>query len=195
MEETIADEIDHYIQYANKKKEKSEISQEEKIEKLSEDEENPKEEKVYKYYRGSMKDLDIPTGRDRMEVKKEIEEVTEGDKAFAANPKFDPDGDPNIEEITEDLYIEGSDEYEQTTLNYIFGTDELFYGYETDNQELAESHFNVGREAIIGQLWRYASDYTNNESGIGVTYIRNHKLKYDFEVIIHVDLDNVTYEG
>lgn len=190
MEQQIAEEIDSYIQYANKKKEKLKKSSEEKIEETSSNEES-KNEKVYKYYKGSLRDLEIST--DRSEVKKEIEDaINEKEEIEETEEKVDPfNNDPNIEEITEDDYIDGYEDYNQTTLDYIFRTDALFYGYETDNQELAEGHFNNGREAIIGQLWRYASDYIDENDNVGVAYIRNHKLKYDFEVIMH---GNFEYE-
>lgn len=184
MEEIIAAEIDDYIQYANKKREKLEKSSEEKIEESPSKEEESKDEKVFKYYKGSLKDLEIQTSRDKLEVNKEIEEIVEEKHNIFEN-------DLNIEEISEDDYIEGYEDYDQTTLDYIFRTDALFYGYGTDNQELAEGHFNNGREAIIGQLWRYASDYINEGEDVGVAYIRNHKLKYEFEIIMH---SNVEYD-
>ena len=192
MEEQIAEEIDNYIQYSNKKKEKAEKFSEEKIEETPANAEEPKEEKVYKYYKGSLKDLEISTDRSKDvigvgKVKQEIKETVEEKEEVKEKEKPDPfKNDPNLEEITEDEYIDGYEDYEQTTLDYIFRTDALFYGYGTDNQELAEGHFNDGREAIIGQLWRYASDYINEEEdNVGVAYVRNQRLKYDFEVILH----------
>lgn len=180
MEEVVAEEIDNYIQYFNDKKRKESENSEVK----NDEEETDKEDKkIYKYYKGG--DFENP-------VKKSVEEnkVTEGDKAFVEHPTFEPENTNksyNLEEITEEDF-ENDDTYEKEVITLLIPQDELYYGYNTDNQELAESHYNVGREALIGQMWRWATDYTNNESGVGTAYIRNHGLKKLFEVTVIVDL-------
>lgn len=126
--------------------------------------------------------------------KKGTKDVTEGEKALKANPKFDPDGDPNIVEISKEKYqeivskkpIEG---WSTDSLTYLYPQDELYYGYGTDNEELAETHYDMGREQIMGQSWRWATDYTDGESGVGYCYIDNSYLKKLFDIEIVVDLD------
>lgn len=124
--------------------------------------------------------------------KDEVKKVTEGEKALQENPaRFD---DPEIVEISEDKYqeimskppIEG---WSADDLTYLYPQDELYWGYGTDNEELAEKHYGVGRETIIGQIWRWATDYTDNESGVGYAYIDNSKLKKVFNIEVIVDLD------
>jgi len=180
MEEAVAEEIDNYIQYFNNKQQK----RSENIETQSENaKEESTEKKIYKYYKGG--DFENP-------VKKSVEDnkVTEGDKAFKEHSKFEPEitnRSNNLEEIEEEEF-ESDETYEKENLTLLVPQDELYFGYNTDNQELAESHYNVGREALIGQMWRWATDYTNNESGVGTAYIRNHALKKLFEVTVIVDL-------
>ena len=183
MEAQIADEINDYIQYVNRKRDREEVCENKEENADEQPAEEKKDEKIYKYYKGSLNDLE--TVRKDPEVVKEIEEVTEGDKAFEKNPKIADD--PNIievDEIDKDMAATYSTEY----LTFLWPQDELYYGYQTDNQELAESHFNVGREAIIGQVWRWATDYTNNESGTGTIYLINHRLQKNFEVTVIVDM-------
>lgn len=126
--------------------------------------------------------------------KKGDKEVTEGEKALIKHPEFDPDGDPNVKEITEDKYQEimgkePIDGWSNDQLTYLYPQDELYFGYGTDNEELAEDHYGVGREEIIGQTWRWATDYTDGESGVGYIYIDNANLKKVFDVEVVVDLE------
>lgn len=126
----------------------------------------------------------------KFDIPKEERKVTEGEKALKANPAFNPDGDPKIKELKEDTFNElveaAGGDYE--LLTYLYPQDELYYGYGTDNEELAEDHYNMGREQIIGQTWRWVTDYTHGESGIGYIYIYNEYLDKYIDVEVMVDL-------
>lgn len=117
-------------------------------------------------------------------MKNEVIEATE-DKEKVIVHNF-PDG---IEEVDEETYL-ADDDYTRTTLHYVFHEDKLYYGYETDNEELATDFYDVtSKDDVIGPVWRWSSDYTDGESGIGVTYIKNDNLETVFEVIFNVDVD------
>lgn len=117
--------------------------------------------------------------------------VTEGEKAIKENPEFDPNGDPNVTELTEDKYSDqvGEQKGVEEALTYLYPQDELYWGYGTDTQELAEKHFKLGREKIIGQTWRWATDYTGGETGVGYIYLHNAYIKKYISVEVIVDLE------
>ena len=126
------------------------------------------------------------------EKKGDQENVTEGEKALKKNPKLVED--PMIKEISEEKYQEimskdPIDGWSADDLTYLYPQDELYYGYGTDNEELAEHHYGIDRERIIGQTWRWATDYTHGESGVGYIYIDNQHLRKVISVEVMVDLD------
>ena len=96
-----------------------------------------------------------------------------------------------ITEVTEEevLQPEDEDDFARITLDFLWPQNELYFAYNQDEMEEAEDHYHEEREDIIGQCWRYAPDYTDNETGIGAAYIRNYKMKAIFEVVFHVDME------
>lgn len=117
--------------------------------------------------------------------------MTEGEKALLENPhRFD---DPNIIELDEDHYqelVRNPEEVDEDLLVYLYPQDELWWNYDDhDHRELAEVHYNLGREKIVGQTWRWATDYTGNDSGIGYCYLNNLYLDKILNVEVIVDLD------
>lgn len=118
-------------------------------------------------------------------VVEQIREVTGEEKKPVTVHNF-PDG---IEEVEEDVYL-GDSEYDRATLHYVFHEDKLYYGFETDNEELATDFYDVtSKDDVIGPVWRWSSYYTDEETGIGVTYVKNDNLETIFEVIFNVDVD------
>lgn len=148
-------------------------------------EENNEGVKVYQnQYAPQMTLEELANRRKETGVRNEVIEVTE-DKEKVTVHNF-PDG---IEEVDEETYL-ADDEYDRTTLHYVFHEDKLYYGFETDNEELATDFYDVtSKDDVIGPVWRWASDYTDGESGIGVTYVKNDNLETVFEVLFNVDVD------
>ena len=205
LEDRAAQEIERYAEYAeNKIKNAIEGSKEnddEEYEDVEEDDSDDEPIKKYHHYNPEANGIEgvynngiFAKGKSDPDVRKEIDKVTEGEKALKRNPKFDPDRDPMITEIKEDRYneilskepIEG---WSTDDLTYLYPQDELYFGYGTDNEELAEDHFGVDRETIMGQTWRWATDYTDGESGVGYIYLENKHLKKLLSIEVVVDLD------
>lgn len=186
--------IEDYAEYADDKIQQkidrlNELINKDAEEVLDEENEEPEAEnegvKVYQnQYAPQMTLEELANRRKETGAKNEVIEATE-DKEKVTVHNF-PDG---IEEVDEETYL-ADDEYERTTLHYVFHEDKLYYGYETDNEELATDFYDVtSKDDIIGPVWRWASDYTDGESGIGCTYIKNDNLETVFEVIFNVDVD------
>ena len=191
-----AEAIESYAEYADDKIQQkidrlNELINEDAEEALSEEEPDDSTEesnegvKVYQnQYAPQITLEELAERRKESGVKNEVIEATEDKKTVIVH-NF-PDG---IEEVDEETYL-ADDEYDRTTLHYVFHEDKLYYGYETDNEELATDFYDVtSKDDIIGPVWRWSSDYTDGESGIGVTYIKNDNLETVFEVLFNVDVD------
>lgn len=179
IENEAAEIIEEYAQHCEDRI--SKFSQREESEEVSEEEPEPvieneldKNEGVKKYHR----DLG---GETVNTYKKEIEKVTEGEKALVA----EKEGKIIVNkpyEITEDQYSLEAQQYDKITLEYYCGDDMLMM---CDPEEMAEQHFNVGREELIGEVWRLGQDYIPEGKDAGAVYVRNDNMSIDFEVIVY----------
>lgn len=197
IEDRAADEIESYAQYAEEKidriRSKFEGPKETKTEESSDEdpvqeEEIPEHAKKYHKYSKATGET-AQSVFEKKTVEKEIEEVTEGQKAIKKNPKLkDIDG---IEELNEDdlLKYEEDENFSTVYLDYDVNTDELMWGSGTDNELIAEAKFNKGREELIGQFWRWAPDYVDAETGVGSFYVLNKNINKLFVVTVHFDED------
>ena len=198
FDEAAADAIEKYAEYAEEKIQKALDSLHDDFVDDGDEEEDPDDDTVR-----AVKDNRVWSEDDEESIKKyhhyipeqqsvsangifekgKENKVTEGEKALKKTPERRDD--PNIREIDE---VEANN-YEAIPLTYLYPQDELYWGYDTDTRELAESHFGRDREEIIGQLWRWATDYTDGETGVGYTYVKNDKMGLVFSIEIVVDLD------
>lgn len=184
--------IEDYAEYADDKIQQkidrlNKLINDDAEEALDEDDSTEIEEGVKVYqsqYAPQITLEELAERRKETGVKNEVIEATD-DKEKVIVHNF-PDG---IEEVDEETYL-ADDDYTRTTLHYVFHEDKLYYGYETDNEELATDFYDVAsKDDVIGPVWRWSSDYTDGESGIGVTYIKNDNLETVFEVLFDVDVD------
>ena len=113
--------------------------------------------------------------------KKEIEKVTEGEKALVA----EKEGNIVVNkpyEITEEQYSLEAQQYDKITLEYYCEDDMLMC---TEPEQMAETFFNTGREELIGEVWRLGQDYIPEGKDAGAVYVRNDNMSIDFEVIVY----------
>lgn len=188
IEKSADEEIDRYKKYMQNKMDhlKSEIG------KLTEDDEDEDQEEE-KPKSGKYKFVDqvattITDTYNTVFQKGEKKGKKEMDKYPTDNlDKEIAENNPGIEEISEEEF--GTGDYDTEQLDYIFEDDDLFYMYGTDNEMMAEAAYNVNnKNAIISEYWRWAPDYVKNEEeGVGSFFVRNHNLKKDFEVVVHME--------
>lgn len=176
IENEAAEIIEQYAQHCEDRI--SKFSREEDSEEVSEseveepDNELDKNEGVKKYH----KDLTSENT-----YKKEIEKVTEGEKALVA----EKEGKIVVNkpyEITEEQYSLEAQQYDKITLEYYCEDDMLMC---TEPEEMAETFFNVGREELIGEVWRLGQDWIPEGKDAGAVYVRNDNMSIDFEVIVY----------
>ena len=176
IENEAAEIIEQYAQHCEDRI--SKFSQGEDSEEASEseveesDNELDKNEGVKKYH----KDL-----ASENTYKKEIEKVTEGEKALVA----EKEGKIVVNkpyEITEEQYSLEAQQYDKITLEYYCEDDMLMC---TEPEEMAETFFNVGREELIGEVWRLGQDWIPEGKDAGAVYVRNDNMSIDFEVIVY----------
>ena len=196
--EKAADAIEEYAEYADEKIQRV-MDKFDNFDAIAEDldfdyeEETIKEAedeaiKVYHKYAPQIPIEELAKKAKESEAKPELDEnKKKEDKMIIDFPK-------GIEEVDEEVYLE-DDGYERVTLHYVTHENKLYYGYETDNEELAEIHYNrLKKDDIIGPVWRWSTDYTDNESGVGYTYVKNDNLETIFEVVFNVDLEQEPVE-
>lgn len=112
------------------------------------------------------------------------EEVTEGQKDILEHPELDDVF--GVDEITsEEFDLLDDDEYTRVYLSYNANTDEL----KTNEDEIAEEAYSKTRSELIGNCWRWATDYFDESSGEGDFWIKNDNLKIAFQVGIIFDPD------
>lgn len=120
--------------------------------------------------------------------KKETD-VTEGQKARKENPKLlNYEDVVGLDEINEMEFLEYQEkDYDPVYLNYDGNEDILLWGKDTDSESMAEAHFSLKRDALIGPAWRWFTDYIKDEDGTGAFYVKNDNLKKVFEVVVEYD--------
>lgn len=148
-----------------------------------EDPDEPLNEGVKKYHQGSHVRLDdaynsvfAKEGTVDKDVEQEIKESVE---------KFNQeinDRNPGVFEITEQQYEESS--YSHEELDYEFVDEDEHPGVLTmfGSDEIAEQHYNLTREQLISEVWRWAPDYIDDNTGFGEFYIQNDILNKVFKV-------------
>ena len=110
--------------------------------------------------------------------KTEEEKVTEGQKEVLKRPKLE-DAPNGVDEITSEEFDDlDDDQYTRVYLQYNINTDELV----TNDGELAEEAYAKTRGELIGNCWRWATDYWNEEESEGDFYIKNDNLMVAFQV-------------
>lgn len=206
-----SDAIESYAQFAEEriakleekyktgeKEEEAEKSEADDDDSEPEQHERVTEDVVIKKYHQYAPQFDFDKRNESMdknvlnEVKENISNAVNEHTKKALERKYN-DVPDYIVEVDSDEFLESSieehDSYERVSLDFLFPQNELYWGYDTDCQEEAETHYNEEREDLIGQCWRWATDYTDNQTGTGSAYIRNDKLKVYFEVQFHVDME------
>ena len=175
-----ADIIDQYAEHCDEKiralldndeeeEETEDVSDESNI-----DQDIQNNEGVKKYH----KDLKLSTENP---YKEEVNKVTEGEKALAEE-KAGKIIKNKPYQIDEEQFIKEAQSYDKVTLEYFCGNDTLIV---SDNEEIAEVAYNVGREELIGEVWRLGQDYIPEGKEDGVVYVRNDNMSIDFEVIVY----------
>jgi hypothetical protein len=107
----------------------------------------------------------------------EEEKVTEGQKDILKRPQLDDV--PGVDEITsEEWDALDDDEYTRVYLQYDINEDKLY----TNDGDIAEEAYAKMRHELIGNCWRWATDYWNEETGEGDFWIKNDNLKIAFQV-------------
>lgn len=114
-------------------------------------------------------------------IKEEKTNVTEGEKAI----KLEEQGVPRknqVYEITEDQYCLEAQMYDKVNLEYYCEDDMLMC---VDPEEMAETHYNIGREELIGDSWRLGQDYIPDGADCGSIFVRNDSMSMDFEIVVY----------
>ncbi len=160
----------------------------EKLEENSDDEEKAEEdprddiknnEGVKKYHRYS-----APFSEDK---KKGIEDdMIKGQEDLLKHPNF-KDCPSYIDEITEDDYMVDEKEYDDIYMTYDVNTDRLLMNPDTEDEIDAEEQLHMSRSEIIGNMWRWSTDYISDDDGTGAFYVRNNRIMKDIEVIVRLD--------
>jgi len=207
FEQEAADIIDEYAERCqdriekvmNAYDQKMNSSDDEKEEEAS-DEDVPHIENELDKYEGVKKYHHYSGGFDAMSTtsskvfdKKKGNDMTEGQKDLEKYPKID-DMPNYIEEIDEDEFLnthyapDGKTEFDKVTLDYDYNTDRLLYAANSDSPILAEEKYGCLRSEIIGNIWKFAPDFIDDEeNGTGAAYVRNNNINIDFEMIVHYD--------
>ena len=131
-------------------------------------------EGVKKYH----KDLNLSTANP---YKEEVKNVTEGEKALAEE-KAGKIIKNKPYQIDEEQFIKEAQAYDKVTLEYYCQDDTLMVA---DPEEVAEVAYNVGREELIGEIWRLGQDHIPEGKEDGVVYVRNDNMSIDFEIIVY----------
>ena len=124
---------------------------------------------------------------------KKEEDVTEGQKAIKEKPEFTPDIN-GIEELDADelqnavdLIKAGESTFSTEELVYDINKDELMLNYDTEDAILAEEYYGMTRTELIGDIWKWATDYVNEDTQEGDFYVRNENLGVIFLVNVIFD--------
>lgn len=97
-----------------------------------------------------------------------------------------------IDEFEEEEFDElvKSGDADVDVLRYDANKDLLYWGYGTDTEVAAEEHYGFDRTELIGNCWRWASDYiTNEEECTGEAFIYNKNLNKYFDIVMFFDAD------
>lgn len=97
-----------------------------------------------------------------------------------------------IDEFEEEEFDElvKSGDADVDMLRYDANKDILYWGYGTDTEGVAEEHYGFDRTELIGNCWRWASDYiTNEEECTGEAFIYNKNLNKYFDIVMFFDAD------
>lgn len=182
-------EIERYAAHCEERISRLSNDEEDDISEESEEEDSdePLNEGVKKYHQGNVVRLDqaynsvfAKEGEVRTDVVEEIKESA-GD--------FDK---LEVVEITEKQFDES--EYTKQELDYEFIDEDDHPGVLTmyGSDELAEDHYNLSRDQIISETWKWAPDYVDDNTGVGAFYIQNDILRTVFKVnvIMPTEEDN-----
>ena len=116
------------------------------------------------------------------EERREESKVTEGQKDILKRPQLEDVY--GVEEITsEEWDVLDDDEYTRVYLQYDINEDKLY----TNDGDIAEEAYAKMRHELIGNCWRWATDYWNEEAGEGDFWIKNDNLKIAFQVSLDWD--------
>lgn len=150
--------------------------------KESEDDEN-KAIKKYHHYQAATGDTVQSLFEKRM-VEEDIKNV-----AKEKTTSLDLDYIDEFEEEEFDELIKSGDA-DVDILRYDANKDILYWGYGTDTEMAAEEHYGFDRVELIGNCWRWASDYiTNEEVCTGEAFIYNKNLNKYFDIVMFFDAD------
>ena len=72
--------------------------------------------------------------------------------------------------------------YDKVNLEYYCEDDMLMC---VDPEEMAETHYNIGREELIGDSWRLGQDYIPDGADCGSIFVRNDSMSMDFEIVVY----------
>ena len=164
-----------------------------------EDEDSNEDEKpnegVKKYHRYAGDSFSKKNVNKVVEKMKEAD-VTEGQKAIQKDPTFKPEIE-GISEISEEEFNGYMDDPDigSIYLDFDFNTDELTWGAGTDNEILAEQKFGMGRDELIGQCWKWAPEYVDDETGVGSIYILNENIGRAFNITVHFNPEEDVVES
>ena len=114
------------------------------------------------------------------------DDVTKGQEDVLKYPKYD-DCPEWIEEITEDDFMVEEKQHDDIYMVFDFNTDRLLMNPDTENEIDAEEQLHMSRSEIIGNFWKFATDYLSDDDGTGAFYVRNNRLMKDIEVIVRYD--------
>ena len=116
-----------------------------------------------------------------MDLTKEEKEVTKGQEDILKRPELEDV--PGIDELTEEEYdLLDDDVYTRVYLQYDANEDTL----RTNDGELAEEAYAKQRHELIGNVWRWATDYVDKD---GFFFIKNDNLLIAFQVEVIFDPD------
>lgn len=121
-----------------------------------------------------------------VKVKGVIDDMTKGQEDVEKYPKID-DCPDYIEEIDEDTFMVDEKQHDDMYMVYDFNTDRLLLNPDTDDEIDAEEQLHMSRSEIIGNMWKWATDYISEDNGTGAFYVRNNRLMKDIEVIVRYD--------
>ncbi len=114
--------------------------------------------------------------------KTEEEKVTEGQKDILKHPQLEDIAGIEDDIAEEEFDALDDDEYVKVYLLYDVNEDKLT----TNEGEIAEEAYAKLRHELIGNSWRWATDYV--EKG-GCFFVRNDNLKIAFQVEVDFDPD------